>query len=284
MDELRLKYHTTKTLILKALRISRSTYYYIRSIQNKPDKHAEIAKIIKDIKDKNKSYGYRRVCLELTNRGYRVNHKLVLKIMKKNNLLSSSYSRKTRKYNSYRGQVGKLKSNQLNRRFNTDRPYQKLCTDISEFRYGNCDINHRIYLSPIMDLFSGEIISYNISSHPNMNCVMKPLKEVIQLVKDLPYRTTIHSDQGAQYQSHIWQKELKKNKIFQSMSRKGNCIDNSPMESFFHIMKAEIMDCNYDFKEDLMSSMKIWIDYYNNHRIKTKLGGKSPVQYRKLSA
>ncbi|GAA6115199.1 hypothetical protein AKFMO35_02270 [Apilactobacillus kunkeei] len=66
-----------------------------------------------------------------------------------------------------------------------------LCTDISEFRYGNCDINHRIYLSPIMDLFSGEIISYNISSHPNMNCVMKPLKEVIQLVKDLPYRTTI---------------------------------------------------------------------------------------------
>ncbi|MBV0915631.1 DDE-type integrase/transposase/recombinase, partial [Apilactobacillus sp. HBW1] len=84
---------------------------------------------------------------------------------------------------------------------------------------------------PIMDLFSGEIISYNISSHPNMNCVMKPLKEVIQLVKGLPYRTTIHSDQGAQYQSHIWQKELKKNKIFQSMSRKGNCIDNSPMES-----------------------------------------------------
>ncbi|WP_155451906.1 IS3 family transposase, partial [Apilactobacillus kunkeei] len=78
--------------------------------QNKPDKHAEITKIIKDIKDKNKSYGYRRVCLELTNRGYRVNHKLVLKIMKKNNLLSSSYSRKTRKYNSYRGQVGKLKS------------------------------------------------------------------------------------------------------------------------------------------------------------------------------
>ncbi|TPR48617.1 IS3 family transposase, partial [Apilactobacillus kunkeei] len=84
--------------------------------------------------------------------------------------------------------------------------------------------------------------------------------------------------------SHIWQKELKKNKMFQSMSRKGNCIDNSPMESFFHIMKAEIMDCNYDFKEDLISSMKIWIDYYNNHRIKTKLGGKSPVQYRKLSA
>ncbi|WP_263505245.1 IS3 family transposase [Apilactobacillus apinorum] len=280
MDELRLKYNTTKTLILKALKISRSTYYYIKSNQNKPDKHAKITKIIKDIKNKNKSYGYRRVCLELNNRGYNVNHKLVLKIMKKNNLLSSSYARKTHKYNSYRGQIGKIKTNQLNRRFNTDRPYQKLSTDIS----GNCDINHRVYLSPIMDLFSGEIVSFNISTHPNMDCVMNPLKRAIKLIDGLPYRTTIHSDQGSQYQSHIWQRELKKHKIFQSMSRKGNCIDNSPMESFFHIMKSEVMDCHYDFKEDLISAMEIWIDYYNNHRIKTKLGGKSPVQYRELSA
>ncbi|UQS86167.1 IS3 family transposase (plasmid) [Nicoliella spurrieriana] len=270
--------------MLKTIKIPRSTYYYLKSKIGKPDKHSKITKVIGDIKRANKSYGYRRVCLELANHGYQVNHKLVLKIMKSNHWLSTAYSRKLRKYNSYKGQVGKISKNLINRKFKTDRPYQKLTTDISEFRYGSLDTDHRIYLSPIMDLYSGEIISFNISDHPTVECVMKPLEDVIERIKGLKYRTTIHSDQGIQYQSHVWQHTLTTNNIFQSMSRKGNCLDNSPMESFFHIMKAEAIETAYDSKENLVSAMKLWIDYYNNHQIKIKLGGKSPIQYRELSA
>lgn len=240
--------------------------------------------MISDIKRTNQAYGYRRVCLELSNRGYQVNHKLVLRIMRANNWLSKAYSRKLRKYNSYKGQVGKVSKNRINRRFKTDRPYQKLTTDISEFRYGSLDTDHRVYLSPIMDLYSGEIISFNIGDHPTVDLVMKPLQEVVNRISKLKYRTTIHSDQGIQYQSHIWNQALADNQIFQSMSRKGNCLDNSPMESFFHIMKAEVMEATYDSKENLVTAMNLWIDYYNNHRIKAKLGGKSPVKYRELSA
>lgn len=230
-----------------------------------------------------KKYGYRRMTKALKELGFTVNHKKVLRIMTEHAWLCQAFNRQKRKYNSYKGTVGRIAKNRLKRRFITDRPYQKLVADVSEFRYGNMGQNDRVYLEPIMDLFSGEILAFNISEHPTVEFAIKPLKEALDSIPKLDYRTTVHTDQGFQYQNSSWRKTLKKHHVFQSMSRKATCLDNASMESFFHIMKAEMMDIHYDKKADLIQSMTEWIDFYNNRRIKTKLNGKSPVKYRELS-
>jgi Transposase and inactivated derivatives len=230
-----------------------------------------------------KKYGYRRMTGALKELGFTVNHKKVLRIMTEHAWLCQAFNRQKRKYNSYKGTVGRIAKNRLRRRFITDRPYQKLVADVSEFRYGNMGQNDRVYLEPIMDLFSGEILAFNISEHPTVEFAIKPLKEALDSIPDLKYRTTVHTDQGFQYQNSSWQRTLKEHHVFQSMSRKATCLDNASMESFFHIMKVEMMDTHYDKKADLIQSMTEWIDFYNNRRIKTKLNGKSPVKYRELS-
>ena len=201
--------------------------------------------------------------------------------MKKYNLLSSAFGKKKRKYSSYKGNVGKRFKNRLNRRFNTPIPFQKLVSDTTELRYGKQSINERIYLNPVLDLFSGEIISYSISNHPDFNSVFSPIKEAILKLPKTHFKRFFHSDQGVHYQNKRLNKFLKKNHITQSMSRKATCLDNAVIESFFHLLKIEIGN-NFSTKEELINSVRNWIYYYNNFRIKTKLGGKSPIQYRKL--
>ena len=105
----------------------------------------------------------------------------------------------------------------------------KLTTDISEFK---CSDGVKLYLSPIMDMFNGEVLSYGISMRPTLDLALNPLEEALKIVKNSKYRTTIHSDQGWHYQHKKWVKTLKKNKVFQSMSRKGNCLDNPPWRIF----------------------------------------------------
>lgn len=121
--------------------------------------------------------------------------------MREENLLSDAFNKQTRKYDSSKGKQGLKTKNRLNRRFNTDRPYQKLVTDISVFRYGNKGIEKRVFLSPLMDLCSREIISFKISEHPDTESVLTPLKVALDKLPKLSYRTTIHSDQGIQYQT-----------------------------------------------------------------------------------
>ena len=224
------------------------------------------------------NYGYRRIKLELKNRGSRVNHKKVQRIMKKLQLKGEKFKRKSRKYSSYNGTTGTVAKNRINRRFHTNVCHQKLTTDITEFK---CTDSVKLYLSPIMDMFNGEILSYGISMRPTLELVLTPLEEALEIVKGSKYRTTIHSDQGWHYQHNKWVKTLKDQKVFQSMSRKGNCLDNSPMENFFGLMKQEMYHgearCSY---EDLKNRIEDYIDYYNNKRIKQKLAGMSPVQYR----
>ncbi|WP_157842654.1 IS3 family transposase [Bacillus alkalisoli] len=224
------------------------------------------------------NYGYRRVHLEMRNQGYKINHKTVQRIMSKLGLKGSKFKRKTRKYNSYKGRVGKLAKNRINRRFYTSVPRQKLTTDVTEFK---CTNGEKLYFSPIMDLFNGEIVSYGIGMSPTLAIAIKPLQEAIEKIKDSKYRVTMHSDQGWQYQHKDWSKLLKANKIFQSMSRKANCLDNAPIENFFGILKQEMYHgealCSF---EELSERIERYIDYYNNKRIKQKLAGMSPVQYR----
>ena len=135
-----------------------------------------------------------------------------------------------------------------------------------------------------LNLYSGEILAFNIDLHPTVKFALKPLHQALESLPELPYRTTVHSDQGFQYQHHSWVKELKEHHVFQSMSRKANCLDNAAMESFFHLLKCETVYL-HDYKsfEEVAQAADDWIRYYTNYRIKEKLGGMSPVQYRLLT-
>lgn len=224
-------------------------------------------------------FGYRRITDKLRANGYLINHKKVQRIMQELGLKCVKFSRKSRRYNSYKGKMGKGAKNRLNRHFHTTIPLQKLVTDVTEFK---CIGEKRLYLSPILDLFNKEILAFNISDSPTVNFVLRPLEEAIKLVKDqATFRTTIHSDQGFQYRNKKWHAMLKQNNIFQSMSRKGNCADNAAMESFFGILKQEMYHGEpLKSYEELKQKIEDYLYYYNHDRIKTGLGGLSPIQYR----
>jgi len=181
-----------------------------------------------------------------------------------------------KKYRSYKGEVGKVAPNLINRDFHADGPLQKWTTDITEFSL----FGKKLYLSPILDMFNGEIISYSISERPHLGQVMDMLDKAFELIPD-DTSLIFHSDQGWQYQHKMYQTRLKEKGIIQSMSRKGNCLDNSVMENFFGLLKSELLYLR-TFKDidEFQDELVKYIYYYNNYRIKGKLRGLSPVQYR----
>jgi len=240
----------------------------------RPDKYAEVKDVIKYIFSENKGrYGYRRIVLELRNRHYSINHKTVRKLMLECGLKCEI---RRRKYRSYKGDVGKVAPNILNRDFYADKPLQKCATDVTEFVVGE----RKVYLSPILDLFNGEIISYNLSLHPTFHQTLDMLNKAFAKIPDNT-GLILHSDQGWQYQMKRYQHLLSEKGIIQSMSRKGNCLDNAVMENFFGLLKTEMYH-KHKFKsaEHLIKEIENYIEYYNNKRIKCKLKGLSPVQYR----
>ena len=182
--------------------------------------------------------------------------------------------RKSR-YKSHKGEVGKIAPNILNRDFVAKAPFQKLTTDVTEFAV--CD--EKVYLSPILDIYNNEIISYSISTSPNFNQTREMLNG---LIHKLPanVQPILHSDQGWQYQIKEYQRMLKENNIIQSMSRKGNCLDNSVMENFFGRLKTEMFyGEKFESVNTFIDKLKEYIYYYNNERIILKLK-MSPVKYR----
>ena len=219
-----------------------------------------------------------------------VNRKKVQRICQKLGIQVRSFGRKYRKYSSYRGVVGKISPNLVNRRFESSIPYQKITTDTTEFKYYEEDAKgklqiKKLYLDPFMDLYNLEIISFKVSHQPNGITMLKALQEAIEASKDCPYRRTFHSDRGWAYQMKEYQALLKENKIFQSMSRKGNCYDNAPMENFFSVMKQEMYYGKiYRSYQELEAAITHYIRYYNEERIKEKLLWMSPVEYRKKQA
>ena len=265
--------------ILKIVGIPEATYHYQVKQLKKEDPDKEWKEIILDLFQKHEGkYGYRRIYSALRTQGYVINHKKVQRIMGELDLKCVKFTRKSR-YNSYKGTVGKVAKNRLNRKFNTPIRLQKLVTDVTEFK---CTGNEKLYLSPILDLYNGEIISFGISNRPTLDFVLEPLNQGIEVIKkEAKYRTTIHSNQGWHYQHNKWIKTLKNNKIYQSMSRKATCADNAVMENFFGILKQEMYHgeelVSYD---ELKRKIEEYIYYYNNVRIKQKLAGLSPVQYR----
>ncbi len=194
----------------------------------------------------------------------------------------TSFTRKSRKYSSYKGNVGKIAPNRINRRFNTSVPHQKITTDTTEFKYYEIDnkgrmVIKKLYLDPFLDMFNGEILNYSITQTPSAVGILSAQKRAIEITSDCQYRRTFHSDRGWAYQMEAYSSALKENKIFQSMS----CYDNSVMENFFEILKQEMYygTTYYSFGE-LKEAIEKYIKYYNEKRIKEKLGWMSPVQYR----
>lgn len=207
-----------------------------------------------------------------------MNHKKVLRIMRENSLLCTKFHKKNRKYSSYRGTVGKIAENELQRQFKVEEPNQVYVSDVTEFKVKG--EGKKVYLSPVMDLYNREIISYSISTSPTVALTNQSLIEAIEkLPKE--YNLMMHTDQGFHYQHKTWVKLLEENNIKQSMSRKGNCLDNSPMENFFGILKQEMYyGEEFETVEELKEAIEKYIKWYNEKRIKENLGGLSPVEYR----
>lgn len=267
-------------ILLQVSGLAKSVYYYTLSKIDKDDKNKEIIDKIKEIFINNKErYGYRRITLELRNQGYNVNHKKVYRIMVKLSL--KPLKRNKRKYSSYKGTIGKIADNLIERNFNAEKPNQKWYTDITEFNLRG----EKCYLSPILDGFNGEVISYNTSKSPNLEQISDMLNKAFD-GKNLE-GLIFHSDQGWQYQHQSYQQRLKNKGIKQSMSRKGNSMDNGMMENFFGLLKTEMFydqEDKYKTLDELILAIDDYINYYNYDRIKIKLKGLSPVNYRLQSS
>ena len=241
---------------------------------DKPDKDQELKAEIQSIFIEHKgNYGYRRIHLELRNRGYLVNQKRVQRLMKVLNLQAKM--RQKRKYSSHKGDVGKKADNLIQRQFEGSKTMEKCYTDVTEFAIPNS--TQKLYLSPVLDGFNSEIIAYNLSTSPNLAQVKTMLE---QSFTEKHYENTIlHSDQGWQYQHDSYHRFLESKGIQASMSRKGNSPDNGMMESFFGILKSEMFygyEKSFQSLKQLEQAIVDYIDYY----IKVKLKGLSPVQYR----
>ena len=269
--ELRHKY-SVKALVAFA-KIPRSTFYDMAKKINLPDPDADLKAEIQAIYDEHEGrYGYRRIRDELANRGQKVNHKKVQRIMKE---LGLKCLVRMKKYKSYKGTVGEIAPNILNRNFTAEAPNEKWVTDITEFKL----FGEKLYLSPVLDLFNGEIITYTIGSRPTFSLVSDMLEKALERLPE-DHQLLMHSDQGWHYQMKQYRHALQSRGIVQSMSRKGNCYDNSVMENFFGIMKSEFLYLKeFESVEHFKLELEKYINYYNTKRIKAKLK-MSPVQYR----
>lgn len=258
--------------------MAKSTFHYQIKAGCMPDKHADTKAGIKAIYDLNKGrYGYRRITATLAHLGRHVSKNTVQRLM---GMMSIKSLVRPKKYKSYKGEVGKTAPNLLQRKFNPKHFSQKWVTDVTEFKIGEV----KLYFSPVMDLYNNEIIAYTTSDRPVFKLVGDMLKNAISTL--LPGKhPMVHSDQGWQYQMPTYQKMIKDSKLVQSMSRKGNCHDNAAMESFFGVMKTELFYLEkFTSVEQLKRALEKYIHYYNHDRIKMKLGGLSPVQYRLQAA
>ena len=254
--------------------LSRSTFYYHLKALDAVDPYAELKLRIGAIYARHKGrYGYRRITAVLRQAGELVNHKKVQKLMQALGLKSLV---RAKKYRSYRGQSHHVAANVLARDFEAERPNEKWVTDVTEFNVRG----EKLYLSPVMDLYNGEIVAYETSRRPVFKLVASMLNKALARLKPTD-RPVLHSDQGWQYQQLSYRHKLAARSVTQSMSRKGNCLDNAAMESFFGTLKAEFFHLNrFENVDQLQTGIKQYIRYYNHDRIKLKLKGLSPVQYR----
>lgn len=273
-----LRPHFPLAALLRAAELPRSSFYYQCKAHQAGDKHWELKARIRVIFDHHRGrYGYRRIAAELRRQGTGVNHKTVQKLMVKMELKSLV---RPKRYKAFEGAVAETAPNRLRRDFTAKQPHEKWVTDVTEFKVNN----RKLYLSPMMDLFNREIVSYEIAEHPLPTMIDNMLTKAFEQLAPRQ-RPIVHSDQGWQYRMPAFRHRLRRDGLLQSMSRKGNCYDNAAMESFFGTLKCELFHINsFDSIGALEVALHDYIRYYNEERIKIGLGGMSPVEYRMRAA
>ena len=255
--------------------MARSTFYY--NTNPKPDKWAVEKERLVEIYHENRGrYGYRRLTRALRKEGYLISGKTVRRLMAE---VGIKCEVRMKKYRSYKGDVGKIAPNLLERNFKADVPHKKLVTDVTEIHL----FGEKIYLSPVLDLYNSELIYYTIYKHPVLDMVLDMIDGTVAVIGKNT-NAILHSDQGWQYQHKKYQNMLKSNNIIQSMSRKGNCLDNAVIENFFGLLKSELLYLQkFTSVNHFLQELKDYLRYYNEDRIKEKLNGMSPVKYRTQS-
>lgn len=269
------------TRICKKLKVSRSGFYKRQSKILSNDKDQKSYELIKEVfEDRKEKIGIRQIKMILNNR-YNIvmNKKKIARIKNKFQLIT-----KIRKRNGYKHFAKKLHEHQsvpnyLNREFVRHRADDVYSTDITQFNYGD---GKKAYLAVFKDLGTKEIISSEISQRMDVNLVNGALdKALFKLSFKKRAKLMIHSDQGFHFTHYAFRKKLQENGITQSMSRKGNCIDNAPVESFFGYLKDHVELKGCDSFEKLKNKVNVEIDYYNNERPIWDLKKMPPSLYRR---
>ena len=271
---LELRPHFPLAGLLQTSGLARSSFYYQRKALEASDKHGDLKTRIRDIFNRHRGrYGYRRITAELKRQGLGVNHKTVQKLMVAMQLKSLV---RPKRYKAFDGAVCETAPNHLQRNFKAEQPNEKWVTDVTEFKVNN----RKLYLSPVMDLFNREIVSYGIAERPLPTMIESMLTKAFDRLGPSE-KPMLHSDQGWQYRMPAFRKRLQENRLVQSMARKANCLDNAAMESFFGTLKCELFYINeFESVETLKGAIHDYIHYYNVDQIKLGLGGMSPVEYR----
>mgnify|MGYP003394194205 CR=1 FL=1 len=256
--------------------VSKSGYYKWLKHSEEPEKDRNDYLLVKNIFDKGKGkWGFRTVQMRLSDEQIVMNHKKIIRIMNKYHLFTKIRRRNPYKMVMKKSLEHRTFENKLNREFRQNIPRKVFCTDITYIPF-----NHRFaYLSAIKDIATGEIVAWNLEKHLEMDLVLKTmdkLKESVSSLKEI----MVHSDQGFHYTNPAYIRKIEESEMIQSMSRKGNCIDNAPIESFFGHFKDDIDYNHCRTIEELNLTIEEYMRYYNNQRHQWKLKKMTPVEYR----
>ncbi|NLX85800.1 MAG: IS3 family transposase, partial [Clostridiales bacterium] len=276
IDALRERYPLNE--LLKMMGIPKSSYFYQKKAQTRPDKYAALRTNVKKIFTENQSrYGYRRVYAIIRNNGTIISEKVIRRIMKEEQLIVP-FKRK-RRYSSYKGEISPAVENLVDRDFHANTPNTKWLTDLTEFHIPA----GKVYLSPIIDCFDGLVVSWTIGTSPDAELVNTMLDDAICNLTDGEH-PIIHSDRGCHYRWPGWVSRMENAGLTRSMSKKGCSPDNSACEGFFGRLKNEMF--YYRSWKDVSVNQFIdkldnYLRWYNEKRIKMSLGAMSPVDYRR---
>ena len=263
--------------LCKAVGVSRAAYYKWknRTESQKQSSDEQLASLVSEIYQSQHGIpGYRQMKLILERRhGIKCNLKRVYRLMRVLGLRSVCRRKKHRR--KQKAPADYIAENTLNREFTACRPNEKWLTDVTEFQYGD---GHKAYLSAILDLYGRNIVAFSVSRKNDTALVLDTFERAfLQCYDDKPL---VHSDRGTQYTSRAFRKRLEQERVCQSMSRPGKCLDNAPMEGFWGILKTEMYYLHHFEKYDeLYEAITAYINFYNNERYQRKLGCMTPVEF-----
>lgn len=260
-------------VLLAAAGLPRSTYFYHQARLRASDPRAELKGAVTAIFTNLKCYGHRRIRLELRRQGWWVSKKTVWKLMRELGLVCPTRRRKRPRPS---GAASEKAPNLLAQQFRATAPGEKLVTDVTEFKV----CGQRVYLSPVMDLFDGQIISYTIDRSPGLAFVLESVEQALASL-DTGARPLVHSDQGFQYRHQAYRGLLDRHGATQSMSRKGACLDNAMIENFFGHVKTEwFYPGSFPSITEVEAGLHEYIRWYNHDRIRNTHDGLPPVVFR----